>query len=139
MTAAQAVLKQLVIVQLADVEDDKEHCVTGSGESAPKLDAVQWLRVISLGSSALKKLLQRVYDVHSVIKATADATAALGNGISENCPDAERFLCQDDHKRVEKKLQVNVLPCSNFDPCFQSCNHKNCILMILTGVAGFCL
>lgn len=88
------------------MEDDKEHCVTGSGESAPKLDAVQWLKVVALGSSALKKLLHRVYDVHNVIKATADATAALGNGISDSCSDADRFLCQDDHKRVEKKLQV---------------------------------
>lgn len=55
ITAAQTLLKQLMIEQLANVEDDNEHCLTGSGESAPTLDSAQWLKVISLASEALGK------------------------------------------------------------------------------------
>lgn len=53
ITAAQTLLKQLMIEQLADVEDDNEHCLTGSGETAPNLDSAQWLKVLKLASEAL--------------------------------------------------------------------------------------
>lgn len=53
VTAAQTLLKQLFIEQLADVEDDMEHCLTGSGEAPPNLDASHWLNVLSLASTAL--------------------------------------------------------------------------------------
>lgn len=53
ITAAQTLLKQLMIEQLADVEDDNEHCLTGSGETAPHLDSAQWLKVLKLASEAL--------------------------------------------------------------------------------------
>lgn len=53
VTAAQTMLKQLLIEQLADVEDDMEHCLTGSGEAPPSLDASHWLQVLSLASEAL--------------------------------------------------------------------------------------
>lgn len=54
ITAAQTLLKQLMIEQLANVEDDNEHCLTGSGETtAPNLDSAQWLRVLKLASEAL--------------------------------------------------------------------------------------
>lgn len=53
VTAAQTLLKQLLIEQLADVEDDMEHCLTGSGEVAPSMDADHWLRVLTLASEAL--------------------------------------------------------------------------------------
>lgn len=53
VTAAQTLLKQLMIEQLADVEDDNEHCLTGSGETTPNLDSAQWIRVLKLASEAL--------------------------------------------------------------------------------------
>lgn len=101
VTAAQAFLKQLVIEQLADVEDDMEHCLTGSGEAPPTLDSVQWLKVLSLASDALGKLVRRVQAVHNVIKHTADASAGLLD-VSEV---GERFLNMEEHKRVEVKLR----------------------------------
>lgn len=57
VTAIQALLKQLLIEQLADVEDDMEHCLTGSGEEAsPTLDASHWLTALSLATDVLGKL-----------------------------------------------------------------------------------
>lgn len=54
VTATQAFLKQLLIEQLADVEDDMEHCLTGSGEEAsPTLDASHWLTALSLATEVL--------------------------------------------------------------------------------------
>ena len=53
VTAAQTLLKQLLIEQLADVEDDMEHCLTGSVEVAPTMDAAHWLTVLTLASHAL--------------------------------------------------------------------------------------
>lgn len=52
ITAAQALLKQLMIEQLADAEEDLES-LTGSGEVAPTMDAAHWLRVLTLASAAL--------------------------------------------------------------------------------------
>lgn len=56
VTAAQTLLKQLLIEQLADAEDETEHCLTGSGESAPNMDASHWLNVLSLASEAMGKI-----------------------------------------------------------------------------------
>lgn len=53
VTAAQTLLKQLLIEQLADAEDDMEHCLTGSGEAPPNFDASHWLSVLNSASEAL--------------------------------------------------------------------------------------
>lgn len=54
VSAVRALLKQLLIEQLADVEDDTEHCLTGSGEEAsPTLDASHWLNALSMASEVL--------------------------------------------------------------------------------------
>lgn len=56
VTAIQALLKQLLIEQLAEVEDDMEHCLTGSGEEAsPTLDASHWLTALSSATELLGK------------------------------------------------------------------------------------
>lgn len=52
VTAAQALLKQLMIEQLADAEDELNE-LTGSGEVAPTMDANHWLKVLKLASQAL--------------------------------------------------------------------------------------
>lgn len=52
ITAAQASLKQLMIEQLADAEDELNE-LTGSGELAPTMDANHWLKVLKLASQAL--------------------------------------------------------------------------------------
>ncbi|KAF5307915.1 hypothetical protein FQR65_LT06482 [Abscondita terminalis] len=101
ITAAQTVLKQLVIEQLATVEDDMEHCLTGSGEAHPSLDAAQWLRVLSLSGDALTKLIKRVQAVHNVIQHTADVSA----GFLDITEFGEKFLSPAEHARVKLKLQ----------------------------------
>lgn len=53
VTAAQTLLKQLMIEHLANSEDDSEHCLTGSGEATPSLDSAHWLKVLALASQAL--------------------------------------------------------------------------------------
>jgi vacuolar protein sorting-associated protein 54 len=103
VTAAQTLLKQLLIEHLADVEDDMEHCLTGSGEVAPTMDAAHWLKVLALASDALGKLVQRVKAVHNVIKETADTSAGLRSTTSLR--DTENFLTLEDHNRVEVKLK----------------------------------
>lgn len=55
VTATQTLLKQLMIEQLAEAEDESEQCLTGSGEVAPTLDAAHWLRALTLASDALGK------------------------------------------------------------------------------------
>ncbi|KAF5271943.1 hypothetical protein FQA39_LY07960 [Lamprigera yunnana] len=106
ITATQTVLKQLVIEQLANVEDDMEHCLTGSGEAHPSLDAAQWLKVLSLASDALIKLIKRVHAVHDVIQHTADASA----GLIERNEFSEKFLSLNEHARIKLKLQ-DLLVC----------------------------
>ncbi|XP_022906084.2 vacuolar protein sorting-associated protein 54 [Onthophagus taurus] len=104
VTAAQTLIKQLLIEQLADVEDEMEHCLTGSGETAPNLEASHWLQVLSLASDALGKLVQRVKDVHDVIKETAEITAVLSSTTLENS-EGEKFLSIEEHNSVEIKLR----------------------------------
>lgn len=101
ITAAQTLLKQFVIEQLADVEDEMEHCLTGSGEAPPTLDAAQWLKVLSLASNALGKLIKRIEAVHNVIK----HTAAVSAGLKETLEIGEKFLSLEEHNRVELKLR----------------------------------
>ncbi|XP_065173902.1 vacuolar protein sorting-associated protein 54 [Atheta coriaria] len=105
VTAAQAVLKQLLIEQLADVEDDSEQCLTGSGEATPNLDSSHWLRVLALASDALKKLISRVRDVHDMIKQTAQVSAGVITPSDSSLVQQEKFLHIDDLKRVETKLK----------------------------------
>lgn len=57
ITAAQILLKQLLIDQLADVEDDMEQCLTGSGEAAPNFDASHWLKCLNSASEALGNIV----------------------------------------------------------------------------------
>lgn len=52
VTAAQAFMKQLMIEELADAEDELNE-LTGSGEVAPSMDAAHWLKVLKLGGDAL--------------------------------------------------------------------------------------
>lgn len=105
VTAAQAVLKQLVIEQLADCEGDSEVCLTGSGEAPPTLDPAQWLRLLVLATEALSKLVQRVRDVHDVIEHTSDASAGRLPKTDLNIGDNDCFLSMEDHGRVEVKLR----------------------------------
>lgn len=56
VTAAQAILKQLMIEQLADAEDEFNE-LTGSGEVAPSMDANHWLKVLKLASQALGEFI----------------------------------------------------------------------------------
>ncbi|KAK4876279.1 hypothetical protein RN001_012701 [Aquatica leii] len=101
ITAAQTVLKQLLIEQLATVEDDTEHCLTGSGEAHPSFDAAQWLKVLSLASDALTKLIKRVHAVHGVIQHTAD----IGAGLLDATEIGDKFLTLNEHARAKLKLQ----------------------------------
>lgn len=52
VTAAQAFMKQLMIEELADAEDELNE-LTGSGEVAPSMDSAHWLKVLKLGGDAL--------------------------------------------------------------------------------------
>ncbi|XP_018324778.1 vacuolar protein sorting-associated protein 54 [Agrilus planipennis] len=104
ITAAQAIVKQLVIEQLADVEDDVEHCLTGSGEAPPSLDSSQWLKALNLISNALNKLIGRVKAVHDVIKQTTDSSAGL-NGSEEAVTINDRFLTKNEHSLIIAKLK----------------------------------
>ncbi|KAJ8927449.1 hypothetical protein NQ314_020120 [Rhamnusium bicolor] len=81
VTAAQALLKQLMIEQLADAEDE--------------LDEIK-------GSV---KLIQRVKAVHDVIKETAASSAGLLPNSQLNMRDTDNFLSLEEHVRVEVKLK----------------------------------
>lgn len=52
VTAAQALLKQLMIEQLADADDELSE-LTGSGEVVLTMDAAHWLKVLKLASETL--------------------------------------------------------------------------------------
>ncbi|GJQ85234.1 scat [Trypoxylus dichotomus] len=104
VTAAQTLLKQLLIEHLADVEDDMEHCLTGSGEAPPSLDSSHWLQVLLLASEALGKLVQRVKAVHDVIKYTAEMSAGLPVH-NDFRPNTDKFLSLEELGRVEVKLR----------------------------------
>ncbi|XP_060529199.1 vacuolar protein sorting-associated protein 54 [Cylas formicarius] len=102
VTAAQALLKQLMIEQLKDAEDELNE-LTGSGEVAPVMDSIRLMKILRLGSEALGKLLYRVKAVHDVIKETTDISAGLFlNGVKS---DMERFLTEEDHKQAAGKLK----------------------------------
>lgn len=101
VTAVQTVFKQLLIEQLAD--EDSEQCLTGSGEVTPNLESSHWLRVLFLASEALAKLMKRVKDVHDVIKQTAKMSTRLDDSKVDDMQ--EKFLTEDDLKRVELKLK----------------------------------
>ncbi|KAJ8978665.1 hypothetical protein NQ317_019101 [Molorchus minor] len=88
VTASQALLKQLMIEQLADAEDELDE-LTGSGEVAPSMDSAHWLKVLKLASEALGKLIQRV------------SFPALNSLWGET----EHFLSIEEHSRVEAKLK----------------------------------
>ncbi|CAH1965831.1 unnamed protein product [Acanthoscelides obtectus] len=105
VTAAQAILKQLMIEQLADAEDELNE-LTGSGEVAPTMDAAHWLRVLKSASDALGKLILRVKAVHNVIQDTAAASAGLTSSskLNSSC-DSSHFLSLEDHNRVVMKLK----------------------------------
>lgn len=105
MTAAQALLKQLMIEQLADAEDELNE-LTGSGEVAPSMDSAHWLKVLKSGSEALGKLMYRVKAVHDVIKETADVTSGLRENPEIVSTNAEHFLSQEDHAQVTSKLKI---------------------------------
>uniref|UniRef100_A0A6P7FVR7 Vacuolar protein sorting-associated protein 54 n=1 Tax=Diabrotica virgifera virgifera TaxID=50390 RepID=A0A6P7FVR7_DIAVI len=107
VTAAQALLKQLMIEQLADAEDELNE-LTGSGEIAPSMDAAHWLRVIRSASAALTKIIERVKAVHDVIKETAAASAGLSSletSTSISSTPTENFLTLEEHNRIELKLR----------------------------------
>ncbi|XP_076265824.1 VPS54 subunit of GARP complex scat isoform X2 [Rhynchophorus ferrugineus] len=104
VTAAQALLKQLMIEQLADAEDELNE-LTGSGEVAPSMDSAHWLKVLKLGSEALGKLIYRVKAVHDVIKETADVSAGLVVNTSYNSSRTETFLSENDHSQILSKLK----------------------------------
>ncbi|CAH1122580.1 unnamed protein product [Ceutorhynchus assimilis] len=104
VTAAQALLKQLMIEQLADAEDELNE-LTGSGEVAPTMDPAHWLKVLKLGSEALGKLMYRVKAVHEVIKETADVSGGLIENANISAAGSEHFLSQEDHAQVTSKLK----------------------------------
>lgn len=56
VTAAQALLKQLMIEQLADAEDELNE-LTGSGEAAPTMDANHWIKVLKSANQALGNVI----------------------------------------------------------------------------------
>lgn len=109
VTAAQALLKQLVIEQLVDSEGDSELCLTGAGEAPPILDPTQWLKLLVLAVEALRKLVKRVKDVHDVIHRTAEASAGRLNASevdnNVNIEETEHFLTLEDYNRVQVKLK----------------------------------
>ncbi|XP_056637024.1 vacuolar protein sorting-associated protein 54 [Diorhabda sublineata] len=105
VTAAQALLKQLMIEQLADAEDELNE-LTGSGEIAPVMDAANWLKVIRSASEALTKIIERVKAVCDVIRETAASSAGLS--VSESSitsASTEHFLTLEENNRVELKLR----------------------------------
>lgn len=108
VTAAQAVLKQLTIEQLADCESDNDYSLTGPGDAnnvGTSLDSTQWLNLLLLSSDALKKLVQRVKDVHDIIKQTSDASAGCLKKEEIIIVDNDCFLTSEEHERVEVKLK----------------------------------
>ncbi|CAH1156225.1 unnamed protein product [Phaedon cochleariae] len=114
VTAAQALLKQLMIEQLADAEDELNE-ITGSGEIAPSMDAAHWLKVLRTASEALSQLIERVRAVHDAIRATASASAGLPPAHRDLPPahrdlpsPAERFLEPRDLERVAAKLDETL-------------------------------
>lgn len=93
VTAAQALLKQIMIEHLA--EDENETCLTGSGEVTPSIDAKNWLQLLNIASQALGKLMQRVKDVHDIVKETSTNLSV----------DNEQFLSLEEQNRLELKLK----------------------------------
>lgn len=121
LSAAQTLLKQLLIQELANAEradDDTEHRLTGSGEDAETcMDVENWLRVVGVATEALGKLVKHVRAVHDVIKQTAAISAGLVPVPTEASADGdmqhlshlvtstENFLSLEEHNRVEIKLK----------------------------------
>ncbi|XP_066260954.1 vacuolar protein sorting-associated protein 54 [Euwallacea similis] len=123
VTAAQALLKQLMIEQLADAEDELNE-LTGSGEVAPSMDSAHWLKVLKLGSDALGKLMFRVKAVHDVIKETCDVTSGLKETVSiASKGSLDHFQSQEDHVQVIIKLKVLITSVCDY------CNERLAVLV----------
>lgn len=105
VTAAKALLKQLMIEQLADAEDELNE-LTGSGEVAPPMDSDHWLKVLKLGSKALGKMIYRVKAVHDLIRETADISAGLVASSDYGSARTDVFLSESDHQETVNKLKA---------------------------------
>ncbi|KAK9873209.1 hypothetical protein WA026_021441 [Henosepilachna vigintioctopunctata] len=105
ITAAQTLLKQFMAEALADVEDDQEQCLRGSGEVTLCMDATHWMKALSAASEALKMLLQRISTVLDVIRETADSSVVTSSTDKINNSFVDRFLSLEEHKNIRRKLQ----------------------------------
>lgn len=107
ITATQTVLKQFMIEALADVEDDEEQCLTGSGEVTLSMEATFWMRALTAASDALQKLLKRISSVIAIIQETVDASSGISKN-SVTLSNFEPFLSNNDHKIYCKKLKETL-------------------------------
>lgn len=98
ITAAQALLKQLMIEQLADADEELDE-LTGSGEIAPSMDTSNWVKVLKLASEALETLIYRVKAVHDIIKSTAASSSGLFTNSEIGSNESERFLSLEEYNR----------------------------------------
>ncbi|XP_050310874.1 vacuolar protein sorting-associated protein 54 [Anthonomus grandis grandis] len=103
ITASQAAMKQLMIEQLADAEDELNE-LTGSGEVAPSMDSAHWINVLRLGSEALGKIMYRVKSVHDVIKEVAEVSS--GQCTTASVSNMDRFISLEEYNRVSVKLRL---------------------------------
>lgn len=104
ITAAQTLLKQFMIEALADVEDDEDQCLRGSGEVTLSMDATHWMKALTAASEALQKLLERIYAMMEIIQETADSSVAPSSTKKDN-GFVDKFLSIEDHKNIRRKLQ----------------------------------
>ncbi|XP_044753152.1 vacuolar protein sorting-associated protein 54-like [Coccinella septempunctata] len=75
ITAAQTLLKQFMIEALADVEDDEEQCLRGSGEVTLSMDATHWMKALTAASEALRmfKTFHFFHSLYSFQKSVSES------------------------------------------------------------------
>lgn len=117
----RTLIKQMVIEVIATSDEDRS--CTGPGESAQCLTISEWVALLGRATVILLRLLKRVKAVLSVMHQISETSSGRGtiNGSSEidDLFDAETFLTEADHLKVEEKLNDVMHSVCNY--CHERC------------------
>lgn len=121
IVTVRALIKQMVIEVIAT--SDEERCLTGAGEVAQCLTISEWVLLLGRATMILLRLLKRIKAVLSVMHQISEASSGRGgingNGEMDDLYEAETFLTEADHLKVEEKLNDVMHSVCNY--CHERC------------------
>lgn len=119
IVTVRTLIKQMVIEVIAKSDDDDR----SAGESAQCLTISEWVALLGRATVILLRLLKRVKAVLSVMHQISETSSGRGtiNGSNDadDFFDAETFLTEADHLKVEEKLNDVMHSVCNY--CHERC------------------